>query len=237
MNEPRLKSRTAIVTGGTKGIGKSIAIKFTNEGADVFVVGRNEKTVKEVVKDTDGKISFIQADVSKPEEVKNLINQTIQQTGRIDILVNNAGIQLEQNIEHTSPEDWDNVMNVNLKGVFLCSKYAIPHMRNQGGGKIINTASIDAYWVEPNLGAYCTSKGGVISLTKSIALDFAKDGILCNCICPGYIETEMTESYMNINDDPDQARRQLEKNHPVQRIGKPEDIAELAYWLAKQESN
>ncbi|KGX90018.1 SDR family NAD(P)-dependent oxidoreductase [Pontibacillus marinus] len=237
MNELKLKNKIAIVTGGTKGIGKAIATKFAYEGASVFIVGRNKQAGEKVVKETQGQISFIQADVSKPDEVKKLVDQTVQQTGRLDILVNNAGVQHEQNIEHTSPEDWDKVMNVNLKSVFLCSKYAIPHMRHQGGGKIINTASIDGYWAEPNLGAYCTSKGGVLSLTKSIALDFARDGVLCNCICPGYIETEMTESYMNAQSDPEHARNQLANRHPVQRMGKPEDIAEAAFWLAIQESN
>ncbi|WP_018922690.1 SDR family NAD(P)-dependent oxidoreductase [Salsuginibacillus kocurii] len=237
MEELKLKNKTAIVTGGTRGIGKAIAIKFACEGANVYIIGRDKQAGEKVVYDAQGQISFIQADVSKPDEVKNLIDQTAQQTGRLDILVNNAGVQHEQTIEHTSPEDWDKVMDINVKSVFLCSKYAIPHMRDQGGGKIINTASIDGYWAEPNLGAYCTSKGGVMSLTKSIAIDFAQDGILCNCICPGYIETEMTASYIKTQSDPEQARNQLANRHPVQRIGKPEDIAEAAFWLATQESN
>lgn len=237
MTEQKLANKTAIVTGGTKGIGKSIALTFADEGAHVIIVGRNGKAGEQVVTDTKGKISFIKADVSKPSEVQHLIRQTVQQTGRLDILVNNAGVQHEQTIEHTSLEDWDNVMDVNVKSVFLCSKYAIPHMRNQGGGKILNTASIDGYWAEPGLGAYSTSKGAVLSLTKSIALDFAHDGILCNAICPGYIETEMTESYMQTQNNPEQARQQLAASHPVQRIGKPEDIAEAAVWLSSQESN
>lgn len=236
MREEILKGKTAIITGGTRGIGKEMARVFTEAGAHVFVAGRNESAGKALVEQIK-EVSFIQTDVSQAADVQNLINQVISETGRLDILVNNAGVQLEKTIEETTEEEWDMVMDSNLKSVFLCSKYAISHMRSQGGGKIINTASIDAYWVEPELGAYCTSKGGVVTLTKSIALDFAKDGITCNCICPGYIETEMTNHYMGLHENPQQARRELEAKHPVNRIGKPKDIAEAALWLASDQTN
>src|SRR5699024_1061816 len=237
MSTQKINNQPAIVTGGTKGIGKALATAFAEEAAQVFIIGRNETAGDKIARLLSDIITFVKANVSEPTDGPIIINNTMQQTGRLDILINNAGTQYERTIEDTSPDEWDNVMNVNLKSVFLCSKYAIPIMRKQGGGKIINTASIDSYWAEPNLGAYSASKGGVLSLTKSIALDFASDGILCNCICPGYIATDMTEKYMQTTNNPEQTRQKLENNHPVGRMGTPKDIAATALWLAQDESN
>ena len=152
--------------------------------------------------------------------------------GRLDILVNNAAVQLEETIEDTSAQQWDELMGVNLKGPFLCSKHAIPAMRKAGGGSIVNLASVNGFWVEPGLGAYCTAKGGVITMTRAIAAEFGRDGIRCNCICPGYVDTGMAGRYLESQPDPEKARAEVATLHAVGRIGQPQDIAACARFLA-----
>ena len=132
-------------------------------------------------------------------------------------IVSNAAIQYERTIEDTPPEDWDRVLGINLKGVYLCARAAIPRMRRLGGGSIVNMASVNGFWVEPQLGAYCTAKGGVINLTRAIALDFGKDGIRCNCICPGYIDTGMAQRYFEVQPDPEAARVEAGRLHALRR--------------------
>jgi NAD(P)-dependent dehydrogenase (short-subunit alcohol dehydrogenase family) len=237
MHSEKLKHKTAIVTGGTSGIGKEIAMTFAKEGASVVIAGRNADKWEQVEHKYKNLIHFVQADVSQPEQAKHLIDYATSLNNRLDILVNNAGIQYERNIEDTPPEDWDLVLDINLKSVFLCSKYAIPHLRNQGGGSIINISSVDGFWAEPMLGAYCASKGGILALTKSIALDFGKDKIRCNNICPGYIETEMMTQYFNAQADPEASRSKVVNEHPLKRIGTPQDVALMAVWLASEDSS
>ena len=147
--------------------------------------------------------------------------QAAERHGGPNAIVSNAAIQYERTIEDTPPEDWDRVMGINLKGAYLCARAAIPRMRRLGGGSIVNMASVNGFWVEPQLGAYCAAKGGVITLTRSIALDFGKDGIRCNCICPGYIDTGMAERYFAVQDDPAAAREQAGRLHALGRIGRP----------------
>jgi NAD(P)-dependent dehydrogenase (short-subunit alcohol dehydrogenase family) len=237
MNGEMLKNKTAIITGGTSGIGKQIAAQFGKEGATVIIAGRNASKWENMEPEYKPFLHFMQADVSKSDQVKKLIDYAFSINNRLDILVNNAGIQYERNIEDTPEEDWDLVLETNLKSVFLCSKYAIPHLRAQGGGSIINISSVDGFWAEPLLGAYCASKGGILALTKSIALDFGKDGIRCNSICPGYIETEMLTQYFNAQENPEAARRKVVNEHPLQRIGTPKDVALMAVWLASEDAS
>lgn len=152
----------------------------------------------------------------------------------MDILVNNAGVELEKGIEDTSEEEWDWLMSINLKGVFLCCKLAIPPMRRQGGGAIINIGSYDGFQADPGLVAYCASKGGVHALSRAIAVDHGKDGIRCNVICPGWIKTAMMKAYLDSQSD---AESLLIAQHPIGRVGQPTDIANLALWLASDESS
>ena len=231
----RLSGKTAIVTGGSKGIGKAIVERFVEEGANVVAVARN-------VPDRDAKISarslsLVKSDVSRNEDVRTLINETFECFGRLDVLVNNAAVQLPKTIEDTTEDEWDELMAINLKGLFLTCKHALAPMRAGGGGSIINVGSYDGFVADPGLAVYCASKGGVHALSKAIAVDHGGDGIRCNVICPGWIKTEMLEEYLGSQNDGADAEQLIIAQHPLGRLGRPEDIANLALWLASDESN
>jgi NAD(P)-dependent dehydrogenase (short-subunit alcohol dehydrogenase family) len=183
-----------------------------------------------------GRAEAVRCDVSEPDDVERLM-AAAEERGGPHAIVSNAAIQYERTIEDTPPEDWDRVLAINLKGVYLCARAAIPRMRRLGGGSIVNMASVNGFWVEPQLGVYCAAKGGVINLTRSIALDFGKDGIRCNCICPGYIDTGMAQRYFEVQDDPDAARAEAGRLHALGRIGRPEEIAAMALFLCSDESS
>ncbi|MDD5178273.1 MAG: SDR family oxidoreductase [Candidatus Nanoarchaeia archaeon] len=234
----RLKDKVAIITGAASGIGRSSALLFAKEGAKIVVADYNEELGKETVsliKKEKGEAIFVKTDVSNEKDIKNMIDQTIKSFKKIDILYNNAGIELGKNILDTTPEEWDNVISINLKGVFLGCKYAIPYIKK--GGSIINTSSIAGIVGFANLAAYCASKGGIILLTKQMALDFAKKGIRVNCICPGGILTPMLERFIKNSPDPQATRKGMDSMHPLGRVGKPEEVAYAALFLASDESS
>jgi NAD(P)-dependent dehydrogenase (short-subunit alcohol dehydrogenase family) len=235
----RLESKTAVVTGAARGIGAAIARRLAAEGAyticaDVDV--EELERVAEAIQDSGGRAEAQSCDVSEPRDVEQLMAAAERHRGP-DALVSNAAIQYERTIEDTPPEDWERVIGINLKGIYLCARAAIPRMRRLGGGSIVNMASVNGFWVEPQLGAYCTAKGGVINLTRAIALDFGKDGIRCNCICPGYIDTGMAQRYFDVQPDPDAARAQAGRLHALGRIGRPEEVAAMALFLCSDESS
>ena len=176
-------------------------------------------------------------DISQAADVQRIVTGTIAQFGRLDILVNNAGVQLQRSIEETSEADWDRVMAVNVKGMFLCIRSVLDPMRRNGRGSIINIGSYDGFVADPNFVAYCASKGAVHALTRAVAVDTGKDGIRCNVICPGWIETEMLQDYYDHLPDPAAARAGIAALHPVGRTGQPADVANLAVWLASDESS
>jgi len=229
-----IADRTAVVTGAATGIGRGIAEHFARAGARVLLadVAEDGATAAEGLVAEGREAEFVRADVGDESDAKGLAQGALDRWGRLDILVNNAAIQLEETIEDTESEQWDRLMRVNLKGAFLCSKHAIPAMRSGGGGSIVNIASVNGFWVEPGLGAYCTAKGGVITLTRSIAADFGRDGIRCNCICPGYVDTGMAGRYLESQPDPERARAEVATLHAIGRVGQPEDIAACAQFLA-----
>ena len=228
----RLQGKTAIVTGGSRGIGRAIVERFLAEGASVAATARKAPDDQA----QNPKLLFLAGDVSKAADVERLFEAVQRRFGALDILVNNAGTQVEKTIEQTSEEEFDRVMAVNLKGVFLCAKAALAPMRKRGGGSIINIGSYDGFVADPGLAVYCASKGAVHALTRAIAVDHGRDGIRCNTIAPGWIKTEMAEAYMASLPDPAAARRNLVAIHPVGRSGEPSDIAQCALFLASDES-
>ncbi len=229
----RLKDKVALITGGGRGIGAAVARRFAQEGAkiaigDVDMEGA-EKVASEI-KDAGGEALICKADVRKRDEVEAMVDYVLKEYGRLDILINNAGVTRDNLCARMSEEDWDFVVDVNLKGTFLCSKAAFRPMRKQRYGKIVNTASVA---VRGNIGQanYSASKAGIIGLTRTLALEFARAGICVNCIAPGFIETPMTEGL------PEKVREEALKRIPLGRIGRPEEVANLHLFLASPESD
>jgi NAD(P)-dependent dehydrogenase (short-subunit alcohol dehydrogenase family) len=221
--------KVALVTGASRGIGAAIADRFAREGVRVVGVSRTPL-------ESDVDVEFARADVSRPADVEQLMEDVVERHGRLDVVVNNAAIEHEGTVVETSPEEWDDVMAVNLRSVFLCAKYAIPHLR-QTQGVIINVASVDGMWAEPSLAAYCAAKGGVIALTRAIAIDHGRDGIRCMCICPSYVATDMLEQFYDAQPDPTAARAGAAALHPLGRISTPAEVAALAVWLSSDDAS
>jgi NAD(P)-dependent dehydrogenase (short-subunit alcohol dehydrogenase family) len=226
----RLEGKIALVTGASRGIGAAIARRLQREGAQVINAG-----IIDPVEPQPG-IDFARMDVTVAEGVERVMRATLERHGRLDVLVNNAGVEIEASVEDTSPDEWDRVMGVNVRGVFLCSKYAIPALRATRG-TIISMASINAFWAEPQLAVYSASKAAVLQLTRCMALDHAADGIRSCAICPGYVRTEMLEHFFEHQPDPAAARALLASKHPLGRICEPDEIAALAAWLASDEAS
>jgi NAD(P)-dependent dehydrogenase (short-subunit alcohol dehydrogenase family) len=233
-----LKNKVAIITGAGSGIGLAAAIRFASEGARVILadIKKSHKEAGEV-KRHGGEAYFYQVDISKPQKVDRLFDKVMNKCGRLDILVNNAGIELAKKIPETSPDEWDHLMDVNLKGVFLCSRAAIPLMQRQGGGIIINVASELGLVGGSEIAAYCASKGGVVQLTKAMAIDHASDHIRVNCVCPGPVETPLLRRILACSKDPDKEKRRMISKIPLKRLAKPEDVANVILFLASEESS
>ena len=234
----RLKDKVAIVTGSSKGIGEGIAKVFSREGAKVAVVCRTEDAGVKMANElgaAEGRAVFIKTDVSSGESVRNMIQATVNAFGKIDILVNNAGYHISKNVEETSEEEWEFIINTNLRSTFLCSKYAIPHLRKTRGN-IINISSMVGLVGQPNAGAYSATKGGQIAMSKGMAIDFAPDGIRVNAICPGWIATPLVEDWFSQQKDPVAARKYIYSQHPLGRIGTGEECGEAALYLASGEA-
>lgn len=236
----RLKGKVAIVTGGNSGIGQATAILFAREGARVVIAAQNSASghqTVDMIKAFGGEAIFIQTDISKELEVRSMIMQVIVKFKRIDILFNNAGIDLTKPVTETTEEELQRVIDVNLKGVFFGCKYAIPYMLKNKSGSIINTASAAGVIGMPNLAAYSASKGAVISLTKQTAIEYAGQGIRVNALCPGAVMTPMLRRYIDMAPNPLAVEEQMASVHPMKRVGKPEEIANAALFLASDESS
>jgi len=233
----RLKNKVAIVTGSSKGIGEGIARVFSKEGAKVVVVCRTESAGQKMADELgagDGRAIFIKTDVKVSESVQAMIASTIETFGRLDILVNNAGYHISKNVEETSEEEWQHIIETNLRSTFLCSKYAIPHLRKTKGN-IINISSMVGLVGQPNAGAYSATKGGQIAMSKGMAIDFAPDGIRVNVICPGWIQTPLVDDWFGQQDDEAEARKYIFGRHPLGRIGTIEECGKAALYLASAE--
>lgn len=231
-----IQDKVIIITGGSTGIGKSTAILFAAEGAKVLITGRREDKLAEVQREAENQgyeIDYLVNDVSKEEDCKNAVEFVINKYGRIDILFNNAGV-LTTGITHETPTDvWEQTFDINVKGIYLMSKYAIPYMINQGKGNIINNSSIIGLRGFPGATAYVASKGAVTQLTRAMAREYISHGIRVNAICPGGIETPMvTEDVIGKSENPDAVEEFFISQHPIGRLGRPEEIAHSVAFLA-----
>jgi NAD(P)-dependent dehydrogenase (short-subunit alcohol dehydrogenase family) len=224
-----LRGKVAIVTGGSRGIGRAIVERFVRDGASVVDASRSP------AEDAGDRVLPIATDVAEPGDVERLIEEATRRLGGIDVLVNNAALELEGTIEETDADEWDRLMRVNLRGPFLCAKHALPALRERRGA-IINIASVDGHWAEPGLAAYCASKGGLLALTRAIAVDHGHEGIRCTAICPSYVRTDMLEQFFDAQPDPARARAEAAALHALDRVCDPEEVAALAAWLASDEA-
>jgi len=235
----KLKDRVAVITGGGSGIGRACACEFAKEGARVVVAdilaGRAAETV-ELICSAGGMALAVEADVADAASVQGLVAETLRAFAAVDVLLNNAAIQVNKTVEDTTVEEWNREIAVNLGGVFLCSKFFLPHLRRTRGA-IVNMSSVNGYFVEPVCAGYCATKAAIIGLTKAMAIDHGKDGIRVNCICPGYIDAGLAEGYFEAQPDPAAARTNAGKLHALGRIGRPEEVAQAAAYLASREAS
>lgn len=235
----RLKDKVAVITGAGSGIGRACALEFAKAGAKVVVADLNLQGARETVQQIEainGTAMAIKTDVSQPESVIQMVELTIKSFSKIDVLVNDAAIQINKTIEHTTFIEWNQQLAINVGGIFLCSKYFLPYLK-ESKGNIVNMSSVNGYFVEPMCAGYCTTKAAIIGLTKAMAIDHGPEGIRVNCICPGYIDAGLAEGYFQAQPDPAKAREEAGKLHALWRIGRPEEVGRVAVFLASEDAS
>ncbi|MEH6824616.1 MAG: glucose 1-dehydrogenase [Motiliproteus sp.] len=224
-----LKDKVAIVTGGGRGIGRGISERFLEEGARVVIAQR--QPLDEVLKENPN-VRYVSADLCEPQSYELVVNAAVARFGGLDILVNNAGMMFEKPLSEMGQEEWDLMMAVNLRAPAFLTKAALPAMRKRGGGCIINIGSIEGEGSNPEHAAYCASKAGVHGLTRALAVDLGRYGIRCNAIAPGWIKSDLSDTYINAQPDADRAWQDLDRMHPAGRVGTPRDIGDISVHLA-----
>jgi len=236
----RLADKVAIITGAAGGIGRATAMLFAQEGAKVVVVDYapegGQETV-EMIRRDGGEAIFVETDVSKAAAVEKMVQKAVETYGRIDVLFNNAAVTIPASVVDATEEVWDKTMDIDLKGVFLPSKYAIPHMIRGGGGVVVNTASMCGLVASRNQAPYSAAKGGVIALTRQMAIDYASHNIRVNSICPSEVRTPMFLGFINRAPDPEKKMQELVARIPLGRVAEPEELARAALFLASDESS
>ncbi|MGH3088632.1 MAG: SDR family NAD(P)-dependent oxidoreductase [Rubrobacteraceae bacterium] len=232
----RLEGKRAIVTGAGSGIGREISLRLASEGAFVALADIDEQAAEKTAAEIEGKTLVHKTDVTKPEEFEALVKRVVDEWGSLDVMVNNAGVGVAATAPDTSLDDWQLMMSVNLKGTFLGIKYAVPAMRDSGGGSIVNMSSIAALVGLKDRAAYCAAKGGILALTRAAAIDHVEENIRVNCIAPGTVETPWIDRITSGYDDPAEAKKIMQARQPHGRFVQPEEIAAMAAYLASDES-
>ena len=239
----RLKDKVALITGAASGIGRATAALFGQEGAKVMCAdmdGEGAERVAHQIADS-GEAASLQADVRQGSDVERMVRGTVERYGRLDVLVNSAGILFSLPVTQVPEEEWDRLIDTNLKGVFLGCKYAIPEMVKRGGGSIVNTASIAGLRGSAWMSTYSTSKGGVVMMTKSLAVEWAAQNVRVNAVCPGVIRTPMTDKAIEqggalFGNTPEETWERLAQAHPLGRVGEAEEVARAVLFLASDEA-
>ena len=225
-----LEGKTAFVTGGTGGIGSAICARFAREGAQVIAADLSQQG------ELPDAVEFVTYDVTDEKVCQAMFMTLTERWNKLDILVNAAAIEIEKTIEQTTLEEWNRIFAVNVTGMFLTSKYALPLLRKSEGASVINFGSYDGYIADPGLAAYCATKGAVHALTRAMACDHGPEGIRVNAICPGFVDTPMLQSFFGESGDIESLKKAVRDVHPTRTYGTPEDIANLVNWLASDEA-
>ena len=236
----RLSGKVALITGGGTGIGRAIALAFAREGAGVAVAGRRLDKLREVISDMQeagGAGLAVKCEVTSAADVQRAVKATVERFGRLNVLVNNAGMLHVSTVEGISEGEWDRMMTVNVKGPFLTSRAVLPEFRKCGGGAIVNIGSVLGLFAVKDRAAYSASKGAVTMLTKSMALDHAHEKIRVNCICPSVVETDLVKGVFDETAEGQARLKARLVTIPLGRLGKPEDVAAMAVYLASDESS
>ena len=224
------KNKTAVITGGAKGIGAACSSTFHREGANIAILDTDEKAGSALAAELKNNALVLPCNVSREQEVLAAMDEVVAAFGGIDFLVNNAGIQRYSTVTETTEEEWDLVMNANLKSAFLCARHAIPVMQQRGAGVVINVASVQAFISQQKVAPYVTSKTALLGLTRSIAVDYGPT-IRCLAVCPGTIDTPMLRDAIQLSPDPEAVFQECVDMHLVKRVGTPQEVAELILFL------